>query len=145
MDISETDFLEYMGQDSTIDVIAMYMEDVSSGKRFADVAGRVSCRKPVIVLKTGRTEAGKKAVSSHTASLAGNDEINNAALGSAGSSGPGQRATFSLFEASPAPLPKDPRHGRDLHGITGRGSNDMLYSNVSSSRVRSRAKEHSPP
>ena len=80
MDITETDILEYMGEDEHIEVITMYMEDVTSGKRFIDVASRLSQRKPVIVLKTGRTEAGKQAVSSHTASLAGNDEINSAAF-----------------------------------------------------------------
>jgi len=80
MDISETDILEYLGEDENIDVIAMYMEDVKSGRRFVDVASRVATKKPIIVLKSGRTEEGKKAVSSHTASLAGNDEVNSAAF-----------------------------------------------------------------
>ena len=80
MDISETDILEFMGEDDHIDVVAMYMEDVTSGRRFIDAACKVSAQKPVIALKAGKTEAGKKAVSSHTASLAGNDEINGAAL-----------------------------------------------------------------
>lgn len=132
MDISETDFLEYMGQDSTIDVIAMYMEDVSSGKRFADVAGRVSCRKPVIVLKTGRTEAGKKAVSSHTASLAGNDEINNAAFRQCGViRARDNEHLFSLMRGfSKQPLPKGPGVMVVTYtGSLGVAATDMLYSN----------------
>jgi acetate---CoA ligase (ADP-forming) len=84
MDISETDILEFLGNDEHIDVIAMYMEDVRSGRRFIDVAREVTRKKPVIALKSGRTEAGKKAVSSHTASLAGNDAINGAAFRQSG-------------------------------------------------------------
>ncbi|GFP30930.1 acetate--CoA ligase family protein [Candidatus Hakubella thermalkaliphila] len=84
MDISETDILEYLGEDDHIDVIAMYMEDVKSGRRFIDVANRVTKKKPIIVLKSGRTEAGKKAVSSHTSSLAGDDQINSAAFRQSG-------------------------------------------------------------
>ncbi|MEE9935535.1 MAG: acetate--CoA ligase family protein, partial [Deltaproteobacteria bacterium] len=80
MDINETDILEYLSDDDHISTIVMYMEDIRSGKRFVDVASRAAVRKPVIVLKSGRTEAGKKAVSSHTASLAGNDEVNSAAF-----------------------------------------------------------------
>jgi acyl-CoA synthetase (NDP forming) len=84
MDISETDILEFLGKDENIDVIAMYMEDVTSGRRFVDVARAVTAIKPIIALKSGRTEAGKKAVSSHTASLAGDDQINGAAFRQSG-------------------------------------------------------------
>jgi acyl-CoA synthetase (NDP forming) len=84
MDISETDILEYLGSDDKIDVVAMYMEDVKSGRRFIDVASEVTKKKPVIALKGGRTAAGTKVVSSHTASLAGNDEINSAAFRQSG-------------------------------------------------------------
>jgi acyl-CoA synthetase (NDP forming) len=84
LDISETDLLACLGDDPHIDVIAMYMEDVRSGRRFIDAAREVTRTKPVIALKAGRTEAGKQAVSSHTASLAGNDEINGAAFRQAG-------------------------------------------------------------
>jgi acyl-CoA synthetase (NDP forming) len=80
MDIDETDILDFMGSDEHIEVIALYMEDVRSGRRFIDTARVVTAKKPVIVLKAGRTEAGKKAVASHTASLAGNDAVNDAAF-----------------------------------------------------------------
>ncbi len=110
MDISESDILEFMGQDENIRVIALYMEDVSSGQRFVDVAGRVSQQKPVIVLKAGRTEAGKKAVSSHTASMAGNDEINSAAFRQSGViRARDNEHLFSLMRAfSKQPLPRGP-------------------------------------
>jgi acyl-CoA synthetase (NDP forming) len=83
-DINETDILEYLGEDDNVKVVCMYLEDVKSGRRFVDVARRITARKPVIVLKSGRTEAGKKAVASHTASLAGNDQIYDAAFRQAG-------------------------------------------------------------
>lgn len=83
-DLNETDILEYLGEDDLVEVICMYLEDVKTGRRFIDVAGQVTAKKPVIILKSGRTEAGKKAVSSHTASLAGNDLIYDAAFRQAG-------------------------------------------------------------
>lgn len=83
-DINETDILEYLGEDKNIEVVCLYLEDVKSGRRFIDVARAVTDKKPVIILKSGRTEAGKKAVSSHTASLAGDDLIYDAAFRQAG-------------------------------------------------------------
>ncbi len=83
-DLNETDILEYFGEDDAVEVICMYLEDVKSGRRFIDTARRVSAKKPVIILKAGRTEAGKIAVTSHTASLAGDDRIYDAAFRQAG-------------------------------------------------------------
>lgn len=84
MDVSETEILAYMGNDPNIRVIALYMEDVTGGKHFMHVADHVAQRKPVMALKTGRTAAGREAVSSHTASLAGDDAINSAAFRQSG-------------------------------------------------------------
>jgi len=78
LDLDETDMLEAIGEDENIKVVCMYLENVKSGRRFIQVARKVSRRKPVIVLKTGRTEEGRRAVLSHTASLAGNDKIYDA-------------------------------------------------------------------
>ena len=110
MDISEADILEFMGKDDNVKVIALYMEDVTSGRRFMDVAGRVSEEKPVIVLKAGRTEAGKLAVSSHTASMAGNDQINSAAFSQSGViRARDNEHLFALMRGfSKQPLPKGP-------------------------------------
>ncbi|PKN37212.1 MAG: acyl-CoA synthetase [Deltaproteobacteria bacterium HGW-Deltaproteobacteria-2] len=130
MDINETDILEYLSDDDNISVIVMYMEDIRSGKRFVDVASRAAVRKPVIVLKSGRTEAGKKAVSSHTASLAGNDEINSAAFKQSGLiRAKDNEHLFALTRAfSKQPVPK----GNGVLVITYTGSmgvaaTDMLY------------------
>ena len=75
LDINETDMLNEISRDQNISVICMYLESVKGGRRFLDVAKRITKTKPVIILKSGRTDAGKKAVASHTASLAGNDQV----------------------------------------------------------------------
>src|SRR5216684_462121 len=74
-DIDEDDLLTFFEQDDNTHVIAMHCEDLKDGRSFAEVAKRVSKKKPVIMLKAGRTSAGAKAASSHTGALAGNDKI----------------------------------------------------------------------
>lgn len=132
IDVDEADILEFMETDPNIDVIALYQEDMSSARRFLEVAGRVSEKKPIIVLKTGRTEAGKRVVSSHTASMAGKEEINNAVFKQTGIiRARDNEHLFSLIRGfSRQPLPK----GRGVLVITYTGSlgvatTDMLYSN----------------
>ncbi len=71
-DIDDADLLEYLVNDDATKVILIYLEGVKDGKRFIEVARRVSAIKPIIVIKAGRTEVGAKAVASHTGSLAGN-------------------------------------------------------------------------
>ncbi len=73
--INETHLLEYLGKDKNTDVICMYIEGVREGKRFIEVAKKVSKNKPIIVLKGGLTKSGARATLSHTASLAGSAEI----------------------------------------------------------------------
>lgn len=84
LDINETDILEAVSKDGNINVICMYLESVKGGRRFIDVARRITQEKPIVVLKSGRTAAGKKAVASHTASLAGNDQVFSAAFRQSG-------------------------------------------------------------
>ncbi|ACL02727.1 acetyl coenzyme A synthetase (ADP forming), alpha domain protein [Desulfatibacillum aliphaticivorans] len=74
-DVSEIDLLEYLGQDPDTDVILMYLEDITDGRKFMDVARKITWKykKPMLAIKSGRSEEGAKAVSSHTGSLAGSD------------------------------------------------------------------------
>jgi len=74
-DIDEDDLLTFFEQDPNTQVVAMHVEDLKDGRSFAEVAQRVSKKKPVIVLKAGRTAMGARAARSHTAALAGNDRI----------------------------------------------------------------------
>jgi acetyl coenzyme A synthetase (ADP forming)-like protein len=71
--IDEVDLLNYLHVDEETKVIAAYLEDITRGQEFMRVAERVSKTKPIVILKAGRTDAGAKAASSHTGSLAGAD------------------------------------------------------------------------
>lgn len=84
LDINETDVMEAVSKDEFINVICMYLESVKGGRRFIDAAKRITRNKPIVVLKSGRTDAGKKAVASHTASMAGNDQIFSAVFRQSG-------------------------------------------------------------
>jgi acetyl coenzyme A synthetase (ADP forming)-like protein len=83
-DVDDADALEYLESDPETKVIAMYIEGLKDGRKFVEVARRVVKKKPVLALKSGRTSAGSKAAHSHTASLAANDVIVDAALKQAG-------------------------------------------------------------
>jgi len=79
-DLDESDFMEYLGGDEKTGVITGYIEGVKDGKKFLETAKRVTLKKPVVILKSGRTEAGAKAAASHTGSLAGSYAIYRAAF-----------------------------------------------------------------
>lgn len=79
-DVDEVDLLEYLMYDEKSKVIAMYVEEVSRGRDFIEIARRVSMIKPIVAIKAGRTSEGAKAVSSHTGALAGRDDIVDAAF-----------------------------------------------------------------
>ena len=84
MDVTEADMLEYFAEDEHAKVIAMYVEGIQDGPRFMEVARRVARKKPIVLLKAGKNDAGAKAVSSHTGSLAGSYAAYQAALEQAG-------------------------------------------------------------
>jgi|WetSurSiteA1Bulk_404760.scaffolds.fasta_scaffold01925_3 acetate---CoA ligase (ADP-forming) len=85
-DISEIDLLYYLKDDEKTKVILLYLEEVSDGQGLMQAAQDiiVDTGKPILILKSGRTEAGATAAASHTGSLAGSDEICNAAFRQAG-------------------------------------------------------------
>lgn len=77
-DLDEVDFLEYLGKDKKTKVIVMYLEGVKKGKKFMEVAKKVTKKKPIVVIKAGKTEKGARAVQSHTGALAGSAEVYSA-------------------------------------------------------------------
>ena len=83
-DINEADILEYFGDDPETKIILAYLEGFKDGKRFIEVARKVSLKKPIIAIKANRNEAGAHAVASHTASLAANDAVTDALFREAG-------------------------------------------------------------
>jgi acetyl coenzyme A synthetase (ADP forming)-like protein len=83
-DIDEADLAEYLAEDEKTSVICIYFEGVKRGRRFYETMKQLSGKIPIIALKGGVTEAGHKAVSSHTGNLAGESAVYSAAFKQAG-------------------------------------------------------------
>src|SRR3990172_5674843 len=83
-DVSETDLLQYWAEDPDSKVILCYIEGLPDGAEFIRVARRVSQLKPVVAIKSGITQSGARAVTSHTGSLAGSEQAHEAAFRQAG-------------------------------------------------------------
>jgi len=83
-DLNEADFLQALAEDKETSVIASYLESIKDGNKFLQVAEEAAAIKPVVILKVGVTQAGAKAASSHTGSLAGADMAYGAAFKRAG-------------------------------------------------------------
>jgi acetyl coenzyme A synthetase (ADP forming)-like protein len=84
IDVDEGDLIDYLEDDEDTQVTGLYLESIARGRKFIDICRRASKVKPFIVIKAGRSEAGTRAVSSHTGSLAGTDRIYDAAFEAAG-------------------------------------------------------------
>lgn len=76
-DLDEADIIPEISDDPNTKVIGMYLEGISRGDQFIKAVEEMPKRKPIVVFKSGKTEAGSKAASSHTGSLAGSDAVNN--------------------------------------------------------------------
>ena len=127
-DIDEDDLLTFFEQDPNTEVIAMHVEDLKDGRAFAEVASRVSRKKPVVVLKAGRTRMGARAANSHTGALAGDDRVYDAVLKQSGVI----RATTlnDMLEYARGlqvlPTPK----GENILILTGAGGSGVLLSDA---------------
>jgi len=80
IDVEDAEVLEYLGQDPETKAVLMYVEGFRKARRFFEVAREVTRKKPVVILKGGRTKAGAERAFSHTASLAGDDALWDAAF-----------------------------------------------------------------
>ena len=127
-DLDEDDLLIYFEQDDNTQVIAMHAEDLKDGRKFAEVAERVSKKKPVIMLKAGRTSYGARAAASHTGALAGNDKIYDDVLRQAGVlRAPSLRSMLEYARSLQVlPTPK----GENVVIITGAGGSGVLLSDA---------------
>lgn len=87
-DVTELDLLRYLAKDESTDVILMYLETLVDGRAFIELAREVSGeqkhRKPILVIKSGRTQQGAAAARSHTGALAGSDAVYDAIFAQAG-------------------------------------------------------------
>jgi len=80
IDVGWNELLDYFGRDPLTKSIMIYMESIGNARSFLSAARKVSCSKPILVLKAGRTSEAAQAAISHTGSLAGNDELFSAAM-----------------------------------------------------------------
>jgi acetyltransferase len=80
LDVGWGDLIDYLGRDPKTSSIVIYMETVGDARKFLSAAREVALQKPIIVIKAGRTDAAAKAAASHTGSLAGSDEVLDAAF-----------------------------------------------------------------
>jgi len=84
IDVDDVDLLQYLARDRRTNVICLYVEGVKNGREFIETARKISRRKPILVLKGGITQESAQRAKSHTASVAGSDEIFSAAMKKAG-------------------------------------------------------------
>ena len=127
-DIDEDDLLTFFEQDDNTNIIAMHLEDLKDGRYFAETAKRVSKKKPVVVLKAGRTDMGARAASSHTGALAGDDKVYDDILRQSGVvRAPGLNEMLQYARGLPVlPTPK----GENVVIITGAGGSGVLLSDA---------------
>ncbi|MEO3847053.1 acetate--CoA ligase family protein [Streptomyces sp. B8F3] len=127
-DVDEDDLLTYFGEDDNTTCIAMHLEDLKDGRAFVEAARATVPKKPVVVLKAGRTSAGARAAGSHTGALAGDDAVYDDVLRQAGViRAPGLNDMLEYARALPVlPTPQ----GDDIVVITGAGGSGVLLSDA---------------
>ena len=127
-DLDEDDLLTYFEQDDNTQVIAMHCEDLKDGWVFAEVASRVSKKKPIVMLKAGRTALGARAAVSHTGALAGNDKIYDDVLRQCGVVRAKSLNDLLQFARGLQVLPTP--KGENIVIITGAGGSGVLLSDA---------------
>ncbi len=127
-DLDEDDLLTYFADDPHTECIAMHLEDLKDGRAFVAAARETVRKKPVVVLKAGRTSAGAKAAGSHTGALAGDDAVYDDILRQAGViRAPGLNEMLEYARALPVlPAPQ----GDNVVIITGAGGSGVLLSDA---------------
>ena len=130
-DVNENDLLEYFGDDDSVEVISMYLETITDGRKLTRIAKKVAALKPVIFLSGGRSEAGARAAMSHTGSIASNARIVEAAIRQTGMIMADDFTELKDFAKvfSTQPLPK----GNRIAVITLAGSVGVVVSDLSTS------------
>jgi acyl-CoA synthetase (NDP forming) len=83
-DVTEAEMMKYLLYDNETKVILLYVEDIKYGRKFIQIAGKVTTKKPIVALKAGRSAAGARAAASHTGAIAGSDKIYDAAFAQTG-------------------------------------------------------------
>ncbi len=150
LNLDENDFLEYLDGDENTRIIGMYLESISNGRRLVSLAQKI--RKPVVVLKSNRFPASNEVAKFHTAALAQDDRVCNAAFKQAGIHRVDTLADMITYtKVFRMPLPQGPNLGVigrsggqnviSADAVTSRGFQMLPFSDATleSARKRSRA------
>lgn len=119
IDVDEPEMLQYLLHDEKTRVILLYAESIEAGREFMDVAKEVTAVKPIVALKSGRTEAGARAALSHTGAIAGSDRIYDSVFMQVGVVRVREMEEF--FDAGQALAFQPPAAGNNVAVITSAG------------------------
>jgi len=126
IDIDDDDLIDYFAQDEDTKVVGLYIEAVKDGRAFMNSIKK--CDKPVLVVKAGRSQAGKRATASHTGSMAGSDKLYSAAIKQAG--GIRCRDIVELFDMAKALAGQPPAQGKKIGIVTNGGGLGVLLTDA---------------
>ena len=123
-DVTETEMLHYLLYDDETRAILLYVEDIKSGRDFIKVATKVTKKKPIVAIKSGRSEAGARAAASHTGAIAGSDRIYDAVFAQTGILRAKDMEEF--FDAGKALVMQPPAAGINVGVITDAGGPGIM-------------------
>ena len=123
-DVNASEMLNFLLHDSSTQVILFYSESIDNGREFMKVARKVTCKKPIVALKVGRSEAGARAAASHTGSIAGSDNIYASAFKQVGVLRAGDLEEF--FDMGKALAFQPPVAGNNVAIITDAGGPGIM-------------------
>lgn len=124
VDLDEIDLLPYLAEDPETRVGALYIESVAAGRAFLDAVREFTRHKPLVVIKSGRSQSGQRATLSHTGSMAGSDAVYDAALRSCGAMRVG--TVEEMFDLCKGFVKLPPVKGRRLAIVTNSGGPGVL-------------------
>ena len=123
-DVNETDILHYLLHDRETKVTLVYLEDIKDGREFLKIAKKVTVKKPVVVIKSGRSAAGARAAASHTGAIAGSDKIYDAAFEQTGVIR--ARDMEEFFDMGKALAMQPPTRGKNMGILTDAGGPGVM-------------------
>lgn len=124
VDLNEIDLLPYLAEDPETRVGALYIESVAAGRAFLDAVREFTRHKPLVVIKSGRSQSGQRATLSHTGSMAGSDAVYDTALRSCGAIR--VRTVEEMFDLCKGFVSLPPIKGRRVAIVTNSGGPGVL-------------------
>ena len=123
-DVTESEMINYLLSDKETKTILLYVEDIKHGRRFLEIAKNVSLKKPIVVIKSGRSAAGARAAASHTGAIAGSDKIYDTVFKQTGVFRANDMEEF--FDAGKALSMQPPAFGKNIGILTDAGGPGIM-------------------